>query len=575
MKGKLFGLLILFSLLASLGGAGSALAQSPFPPVPPVSYHGPQRPPTWTPESGPQRPSQLGASETDLRTQSVPLGPSGLSFRYLQTFGQTTVGYLADHSHINYPWGLGTSGSNVWMAELWGNRALSYTDTGTYVQQIGAAGFAYLDGTSIKETADVAVDAGGNVWVADDNAAHIAEFDSSGTFLKDLGVMYEQGTDNNHFANPVSIAFDASGNIYVSDGATWCCLDGGNHRIQVFDSGGNYLATIGETGVVGTDNDHFNGPRHIAVYGTQLYVADAGNHRVQIFDITTPSAPTYVATLGTTGVSGTGAAQFNNPSGVAVDAAYIYVADTDNNRVRVFNHTRAYVTTLGGTWGTANNQFENPTDVAVDAAGKLYVADFVNTRVQQFTHTGAAFTYARTYGVTGVPYLTDSSHYNHPSGVAVASDGSIYLTEDMGQRLVKLNATGVTLWTVGAPGVKGDWNTANNRLDNPADVAVDSSSHVYVADRWHGRVQIYNSLSGAYLASIGGLGCPGGVHVGPNGFLYVADSCDSTVKIYKANWTLWATLGVSGVAGSNNAHFDWPEDVAVDGLGYHLCGRRE
>ncbi len=126
------------------------------------------------------------------------------------------------------------------------------------------------------------------------------------------------------------------------------------------------------------------------------------------------------------------------------------------------------VTTLGTESGTGNDQFSNPTDVVVDNSGNLYVADFVNTRVQQFARTGNSWGYTRTYGVTRIPYLTDGYHYNRPSGVAVGNDGSIYIAEESGHRLVKLNADGTPLWTVGAAGVKGDLEVGQRPAQQPS-----------------------------------------------------------------------------------------------------------
>ena len=65
-----------------------------------------------------------------------------------------------------------------------------------------------------------------------------------------------------------------------------------------------------------------------------------------------------------------------------------------------------------------------------------------------------------------------------------------------------------------------------------------------------------------------GLKCPGGVYIAAHGLLYVANTCDHTVKVYNSPAsTLVATMGVSGVPGSDNAHFNSPEDVAVDAAG--------
>ena len=44
-------------------------------------------------------------------------------------------------------------------------------------------------------------------------------------------------------------------------------------------------------------------------------------------------------------------------------------------------------------------------------------------------------------------------------------------------------------------------------------------------------------------------------------------SCESTLHIYNSSLALVAILGKSGVPGSNNAHFDWPDDIAIDSDG--------
>lgn len=562
---------VLFALVFSFLPGQSTQAQGPLPPTPPV------RPTVLPPHGGSGQPGYPGVSITsrqisqsaieEVSVADVALGEPGLSYRYVKTFGTTEAPYLADSVHLNYPFGLGTYGNDVWIAELWGNRVLKYNNTGSFKQQIGIAGVTDVYDTALSELSDVAVDGVGNIWIVDNSVGHIAKFDSSGNLIGELGTLWEKGIDNNHFDNPMSVAFDSNGNVYVSDGAPWWNWDIGNHRIQVFDSAGNYLATIGETGVAGVDNDHFHGPRHITVDDNLLFVADAGNHRIQIFDISNPAAPVYEATIGVSGEEGSDATHFSNPSGVAFDGDYIYVADTWNNRVQVFDRgPYSYAATVGTGWGTGNYQFRNPSDVAIDLAGKLYVADFVNTRVQQFNRSGTTWTYTRKYGATNVPYITDGYHYNRPSGIAIANDKSMYIIEENGHRLVKLDAAGTLLWTVGKAGVKGDWNDPKVHLNNPADVALDAAGHVYVADRWYGRVKIFNA-DGTFYKEINNLSCPGGVFVAANGRIYVADSCDHTVRVYNKNLSLAGTIGISGESGSDNAHFNWPEDVVVDGNG--------
>jgi sugar lactone lactonase YvrE len=418
----------------------------------------------------------------------------------VQRFGTSEAAYLEDTTHINSPYGVAADGTNVVIADSSGNRALKFTSSGSFVMQIGRAGFRYgASGTELEWIADVAVDSSGNIWLVDGFAEHIAKFSSSGSFLSELGRLWNGGSGNDQFRSPRSIAFDSSGNIYVSDS--------GNHRIQVLDSSGTYSTTIGQTGVPGSDNAHFNEPRHIAIDSSDnLYVADAANHRVQIFN----SSHVYFATIGVSGVPGNDNAHFDWPMGVAVDSGRIYVADGLNHRIQIFDRTtRIYLNTIGtGTAGSGNNQFDFPSDVAVDLAGNISVADQVNQRVQQFN---SSLAYVRTFGTTGVPYVTDGYHYNRPSGVAIASDGSIYLTEEAGARLLKLNAAGVPQWTIGEPGlISGD----NSHLSGPSDVDLDNAGQVYIADAWNHRIQIFTSL-GAYSATLGtglGTGCQGSRH---------------------------------------------------------------
>ncbi len=559
MNARLCTALILVASLALLL-TWTAAAQGPEPP-----------PPDWPggkPFPGPDVPGRLDAPGADA--PNVPLGQPGTSFRYVQRFGTTEMAYFEDTTHIYESYGVGTDGTNVWIAESWGCRALKFTNAGAFVMQIGKAGFREAAGTSLDYVTDVAVDGSGNIWVVDGGAAHVVKFNASGQRVSELGQAWNRGAGNDRFNDAISIAFDSAGNIYVSDTGLWGD-DYGNHRIQVFNSAGAYLTTIGVTGVAGSDNSHFKGPRHIAIYGSYLYVADGGNHRVQIFDVSNPLAPGYVATIGVSGVSGSDNSHFNRPMGVAVDAGYIYVADSNNHRVQVFDRTtRAYVATLGtGSCGSGNTQFCTPTDVAVDAAGNIYVADLSNDRVQQFNSSRA---YVRTYGTTGVPYLTDGYHYNAPTGVAVATDGSIYITEELGHRLVKLNAAGEPQWTVGQPGICGSDNTY---LCGPNGVALDSAGHVYVADTWSShRVQIFNG-DGSYYATLGtGWGTgndqfkgPNGVAVDSTGHIYVADADNHRVQIYDNSRTYVATLGQTGVSGTDNAHFNSPRDVAVDAAG--------
>jgi sugar lactone lactonase YvrE len=490
---------------------------------------------------------------------SVAVGPPGTVFRYNQTFGHTGVPYLADNDHLYAPVGIGMdTASNLWVVEGNGSRALKYSGDGAFLMSIGTAGLVYLaDETHFAGPTDIALDSAGNLWVADANAHRVVKFDPSGNYILQLGVTWESGADEAHFDQPAGLALDSVDNLYVSDF--------NNHRVQVFDSSGVYSTTIGAYG----DGDYgLKCPMRMTIDDADnLYVADNQNHRVQIFD----ASHIYVATLGQTGVPGSGNGQFESPRGVAVDADFIYVADGINSRVQIFDREAPYTyeDTLGS-YGSGNYEFVRPSDVALDPDGNLYVADPANFRVQKYT---SSLVYVRTFGVTGVPYLTDDYHYNQPNKVAVDANGNIGILEDEGRgyRFIKLDSSGVPLFTIGEAGVGG---TDNEHLGDARGVAFDAAGNIYIGDCSNHRVQIFTG-DGTYSGTLGSYGqgdyefnCPTGVAFDNSGNFYVADSGNQRIQIFDSSLSYSATLGETGVSGDDNAHFNLPQAVAVDAEGH-------
>ena len=120
-----------------------------------------------------------------------------------------------------------------------------------------------------------------------------------------------------------------------------------------------------------------------------------------------------VAGTGIAGFGGDGGlakdAQLNQPEGVAVDASgNLYIADTDNNRIRKISPNGVIVTIAGtgiagfsGDGGLATDaQLNQPEGVAVDASGNLYIADTGNNRIRKISPDGVIITIAGT-GIAG------------------------------------------------------------------------------------------------------------------------------------------------------------------------------
>jgi len=347
-----------------------------------------------------------------------------------------------------------------------------------------AGSYSELDG-HFKNPSAVAVDTKGNVYVGDENNHRIQKFDSSGNFKLAWG---SKGGLGGQFHNPWGVAVDTSGNVYV--------VDRKNHRIQKFDSGGNFKLALGAK--VDTSS-------------------------------TTPDVCENAASCQAGSVGGLGG-QFKDPRNVAVDATgNVYVADTQNSRIQKFDSSGnfklawGYSVASGGTTpnicehatscqtGSASAQeggFNWPESVGVDTDGNLYVADWGNSRIQKFDSSG---TFKLAWGSKGGL----GGQFINPNGVAVDSNGNVYVTggsyRTKNQRVQKFDSSinfklawGGNVDSSGATpdvcenaascqaGIKG---ALGGRFKDPTGVAVDSNGNVYVADRSNHRIQKFSIVA--------------------------------------------------------------------------------
>jgi hypothetical protein len=224
------------------------------------------------------------------------------------------------------------------------------------------------------------------------------------------------------------------------------------------------------------------------------YVADTSNHTIR--KITPAGVVTTLAGLagtpGTTDGSG-GAARFNSPGGVAVDASgNVYVADTSNHTIRRIT-SAGLVTTFAGSGGTSGStdgpgngaRFLYPNAVAVDGSGNVYVADTNNHTIRRITPTRVVSTLAGTAGSSGSTDATGAAaRFNYPMGIALGAEGVLVVADQFNHTLRSVSGAGVVTTLAGAAGVAGSANgpALQARFNYPAGVAVDAAGRVYVAD---------------------------------------------------------------------------------------------
>lgn len=262
----------------------------------------------------------------------------------------------------------------------------------------------------------IAVGPDGSIYVADSRNNRVQKFDSSGRYLRSWGT---GGKELGQFAEPWGVAVDSRGDVYVAD---WW-----NHRVQKFDSQGRVITAWGTYGLSEGVTDKpgsFYGPRAIAVdQRDRVYVVDTGNHRVQVFDSNGRFLSAY-------GGRGSGDGQFQEPVGIAIDDdGFIYVADTWNRRVQRFDSEFR----LANQWpivGWESESAVNKPYLAIDHKGGVYVTDPENHRVLRFDAAGAVRT---VWGKAGF----DLASFNLPTGIACDDAGSVLVVDSGNHRIVR------------------------------------------------------------------------------------------------------------------------------------------
>jgi hypothetical protein len=300
-------------------------------------------------------------------------------------------------------------------------------------------------------------------------------------------------------------------------------------------------------------------------------VADTGNHRITVWRYKTDSDQVTQFASKNFGQFGDGNGRFLRPEDVAVGPdGRVYVADTGNHRIQVFDKDGTYVDKIGR-FGDADGQFNSPSGLAVSGwvlkAGTdpllgpsrvadffcLYVIDTLNHRVQRFkitappkpfggfgfqttpfisTHDGTVGSYGDADGRFNLPEGTDVDPINTPLFlvpelfqlpiVPEQWDGQVYVADRNNHRIQYFDLTG------SFAGKWGTYGDADDQFHHPQDVAVgirlenpimnegDRFVDVYVADTGNHQVKRFDEV-GAHQETFGSYGDATGKFNSPRG----------------------------------------------------------
>ena len=296
-------------------------------------------------------------------------------------------------------------------------------------------------------------------------------YEGKGVNLTPDVIIGSEGSEPGEFNMPRNIAVAPDGSLYIADS--------GNHRIQHITKDGEVLNVWGSFGDVSTGDappGTFYEPWGIAIDSDGfVYVADTWNHRIQKFD----SYGNFVKQWGYFGQAEEPTA-FWGPRDVAIDSNdRIFISDTGNKRIVVFDTDGNYLASFGSA-GLLLGQFDEPVGLAIDATNRVYVADTWNQRIQRFVPSGDGLDYIadKEWEISG---WYGQSLDNKPY-LVVDSNGHLFASDPDGYRILEFNSDGefVKFW--------GDYGTDENGLNLPTGLAVDATNGLWVVDTGNNRI---------------------------------------------------------------------------------------
>ncbi|MFH2043607.1 MAG: hypothetical protein ABIK92_00490 [Pseudomonadota bacterium] len=443
----------------------------------------------------------------------------------------------------------------------------------------------------------IATDAAGNVYLADSGNHTIRKITPAGVVTTLAGVVGKPGSADGvgttaQFNYPSGITIDKSGNLFVADKL--------NFTIRKITPSGFVTTIAGTAGKTDRINGigsaaRFRGPQGIvADKDDNLYVIDnsqtirkittdgvvstviydkkphfsgiavdaAGNIYASWKNAVRKINPAGVVSIlaGKVGIVGSNdgignAARFGVLEDLTIDAAgNLYVCDCYNSTIRKISPAGA-VTTIAGTTrkhGSSDGigpsaQFRRPCGIALDKEGNLYIADQGNTAIRKITPEGVVSTLAGSKPGDGhSDGAGAAAQFNNPGGITSDSAGNMYVADYGNNVIRKITPDGLVSTLAGKPGIEGsaDGRGADALFYGPADIAVDTTGNLYVADKRNATIRkitpdgMVSTLAGKAgkkdrddgLGELARFYSPSGITVGGGGNIYVADGSNDAIR---------------------------------------------
>ncbi len=271
--------------------------------------------------------------------------------------------------------------------------------------------------------------------------------------------------------------------IHIAQDGTIFVADSNNNRIQQFSPSGELLNSWGTYASI-LDGEAPGGTLHqpwdvVTGKDNSLYIADTFNHRIQKLS----SNGEFIKTVGIF-AQGTSSDTLWGPRAIALDQkSNVFIADTGNKRVVIYDKDLNYITQFGGT-GFEAGYFDEPVGIDVSDKGVVAVADTWNRRVQLFSPDESGLVYTQT-GEFDVDAWYGQSLDNKPY-LAFSPKDTLFITDPEGGRILEFSLSGELIqgWQ--------DFSVTSELISRPYGLDFDQQGNLWVSDAAMNVIMVFN-----------------------------------------------------------------------------------
>ncbi|ADG81985.1 6-bladed beta-propeller [Thermincola potens] len=261
-------------------------------------------------------------------------------------------------------------------------------------------------------------------------------------------------------------------NTFVADDRIYV-VDAGNQRIAIFDYSGKFISEVGrpKKGVpISRQPGVLQAPSGITVVNGEIYVTDTSTRLIHVFN-SEGKFLRYFAEK-----------KPKVPVNIFYKDGKFYVLDNGTMTVQVYDQTGKSLLVFGKQ-GDKPGEFYYPYSVYVDNNNEIYVADSNNNRIQIFDAKGKFKKELKGEDING------SGGYSVPRGIAFDSKGNLYTAETMSNDISIANKEGKVLsrFSYAEP----ETETTVDALKAPTSVFIDDNQRLYVTELANSRILVY------------------------------------------------------------------------------------